>query len=155
MTDITRDEDPVAALLLIPDDTSQAALIELFDTLDNAGLGIAHRDGYDAQDAVAYNLTSSRSLDDHIPDPDSTEDYDSAVREMRTAILSGPAFDTAIAVLAAHMAAATQHLIDAESVDPDFGDPDDRSLTDAISKSETQITDALCQGVRGNVEVDV
>lgn len=154
MADITRDEDPVASLL-VPDDTSRATLIELFDAFDNAGFGIAHRDGYDAQDAVAYDLTRTSSLNDIVPDPDSPEDYGSAVREMRTHILSGPAFDAAIAVIAAHMTAATQHLIDAESEDPDFGNPDDRSLTDAISKSETQITDALYQGVRGSVEVDV
>jgi hypothetical protein len=61
MTDSTRDEDAVASLL-VPDDTSQAALIDLFDTLERAGFGIALRDGYDSQDAIAYDLTTTNSL---------------------------------------------------------------------------------------------
>jgi hypothetical protein len=153
MSETTRDEGIIAALL-VPDDTSQATLIELFDALDNADSGIAHRDGYGSQDAVAYDLTSTSSLNDIVPDPGSPVDYDTAYREMRTDILSTPAFEAAIAVLAAHMAAATQHLIDAEWADPDFGDPDERSLKAAISESETQITDALYERALDNVEVN-
>jgi hypothetical protein len=70
MAAITRDGDPVASLL-VPDDTSQAALIELFDALDDAGFGIAHRDGYDSRDAFAYDITGTSSLIDiESADPD-------------------------------------------------------------------------------------
>lgn len=154
MTDSTRDEDSVASLL-VPDATSQAALIELFDTLERAGFGIALRDSYDSQDAIAYDLTKTSSLKYIVPSPGSPEDYDAAYREMQTGILSGPAFDAAIAVLAAHTAVATQHLIDGELADPDLGDLDERSLESAISETETQITDALYERALENVEVDV
>ena len=154
MTDTTRDEDPVASLL-VPDDTSQAALIELFDTLESAGFGIALRDGYDSQDAIAYDLTKTNSLNDIVSSPGSPEDYDAVYREMQTDILSGPAFEAAIAVLAAHTAVATQHLIDSEHADPDIGDLDEHSLESVISETETQITDALYERALENVEVDV
>jgi hypothetical protein len=154
MTDSTRDEDRVASLL-VPDDTSQAALIELFDTLESAGFRIALRDGYDSQDAIAYDLIKTNSLNDIVPSPGSPEDYDAAYREMQTNILSGPAFEAAIAVLAAHTAVATQHLINSEHADPDIGDLDERSLESVISETETQITDAVYERALENVEVDV
>lgn len=154
MTDSTRDEDSVASLL-VPDDTSQAALIDLFDTLESAGFGIVLRDGYDSQDVIAYDLTTTNSLNDIVPSPGSPEDYDAAYREMQTDILSGPAFEAAIAVLAAHTAVTTQHLIDGERADPDIGDIDERSLESAISEIETQITDALYERALENVEVDI
>ena len=154
MTDSTRDGDSVASLL-VPDDTSQAALIDLFDTLERAGFGIALCDGYDSQDAIAYDLTKTSSLNDIVPSPASPEDYDTAYREMQISILSGPAFEAAITVLAALTAVATQHLIDGERADPDIDDLDERSLESAISETETQITDALYERALENVEVDV
>lgn len=153
MPDTARDGEAIASLL-VPDDTSQAVLVTLFEAIDDAGLGIAHRDGFDSQEAVTYDLTSTSSLDDIVPDPVSPEDYDAAYREMRTDILSGPTFKAAVAVLAAHMAAATQCLIDAETADPDFGDPDKISLEAAFSESETHVTDELCERALNNVEVE-
>ena len=107
------------------------------------------------QNAIAYDLTKTSSLNDILPSPASPEDYDAAYREMQTDSLSGPAFEAAITVLAAHTAVATQHPIDGERADPDIDDLDERSLESAISETETQITDALYERALENVEVDV
>lgn len=147
------DAETVASLL-VPDDTPQAPLVTLFDALDDAGFGIGHHDGFDSQEAVAYDLTSTDSIDDVVPDPGPPEDYDSAFKEARTDILSGPAFEAAVAVLAAHMTAATQYLVDAEAADPDFGDPDRMTLESAFTETETQVTDVLYERVLNNVEIE-
>jgi len=148
-------QDESVATLLVPDSTSQAALVRLFDALEDGDFGLQHRDGYDSQEAVAYNLTSTDSIDDVVPDPGPPEDYDSAFREARTDILSGPAFEAAVTILAAHMAAATQHLVDAEAADPDFGEPNRTSLDSAFTETETQVTDDLYGRVLNAVEVEV
>lgn len=148
------DAETVASLL-VPDDTPQAALIELFDALDSAGFGIGHRDGYHAQNAVAYDLTSTDSRDDIVPDPGSPIDYDTAYGEIRTEILSGAAYEAAIDVLGAHMAAAVHHLVDGEAADPDFHEPDKRTIENAIKESKTQFSDDFFETVWNRVEVDV
>jgi len=146
-------QDESVATLLIPDSTSQAALVTLFDALEDGDFSLQHRDGFDSRDAVAYVLTEStqRKQPPTVTDPTS---YIEAYEEMSAEILSGKAYKAAINVLTTHMTMAVQHLIDGEAVDDSFDDPDRDSLMACVEEVEDQVTDDITEDVWNAVEVD-